>query len=122
MPVAFDANEEREIVRALALAKEFNLDPIIVRREAATSSTTSRPQSPSRPFGKLPGGGWRCRTWGAVGEEAAKSMPIRITRMRQNAPKGPAALDKAGIPFAFSTGGLESHRVRAERRANGQRR
>ena len=30
MPVAFDASEEREILRALAFAKEFNLDPIIV--------------------------------------------------------------------------------------------
>ena len=30
MPVAFDASEEREIVRALTFAKEFNLDPIIV--------------------------------------------------------------------------------------------
>ena len=28
--VAFDASEEREILRALAFAKEFNLDPIIV--------------------------------------------------------------------------------------------
>ncbi len=30
MPVAFEASEEREILRALAFAKEFNLDPIIV--------------------------------------------------------------------------------------------
>ena len=30
VPVAFDASEEREILRALAFAKEFNLDPIIV--------------------------------------------------------------------------------------------
>src|SRR6185503_20714651 len=30
MPVAFDAVEEREIVRALAFAKEFNLDPLII--------------------------------------------------------------------------------------------
>ena len=30
IPVAFDASEEREILRALAFAKEFNLDPIIV--------------------------------------------------------------------------------------------
>src|SRR4029078_6825995 len=30
MPVAFDASEEREIVRALAFAKEFNLDPLII--------------------------------------------------------------------------------------------
>ena len=35
VPVAFDASEEREILRALAFAKEFNLDPIIVGAEAA---------------------------------------------------------------------------------------
>ena len=30
VPVAFEASEEREILRALAFAKEFNLDPVIV--------------------------------------------------------------------------------------------
>ena len=30
VPVAFEASEQREILRALAFAKEFNLDPIIV--------------------------------------------------------------------------------------------
>ena len=28
--------------------------------------------------------------------------------MRQNAPKVPAALDRAGIPFAFTAGGLQT--------------
>ncbi len=30
MPVAFDASEEREILRALGFAEEFSLDPMIV--------------------------------------------------------------------------------------------
>src|SRR6185503_2809048 len=30
MPVVFDAAESREILRAMAMAKEFKLDPIIV--------------------------------------------------------------------------------------------
>ena len=31
LPVAFDASVDREIRRALAIAKEFNLDPIVSR-------------------------------------------------------------------------------------------
>jgi imidazolonepropionase-like amidohydrolase len=39
----------------------------------------------------------------AVPEEES----MRTIRARQNAPKQPAALAKAGVPFAFSSGGLQ---------------
>src|SRR5439155_23854978 len=35
-------------------------------------------------------------------------VPIRVTRMQQNAPKVAAALEKAAIPFAFSSEGLQN--------------
>ena len=111
MPVAFDANEEREIVRALALAKEFNLDPIIVGGAEAANVIDDLKAAKARVivsanFQAAGGGVGRGGGGGRGGAEV--DTPIRITRMRQNAPKGPAALDKAGIPFAFSMGGLQN--------------
>jgi len=51
-----------------------------------------------------------CRIEGARGRAGGgdADTPVRITRMRQNAAKVPAALEKAGIPFAFTVGGLQS--------------
>ena len=108
MPVAFEASEEREILRALAFAKEFNLDPIIVggaeagnvidELKAARASVIV-----SANF-QAAGGGGR----GGRGGGGDTDTPLRITRMRQNAAKVPAALEKAGIPFAFTIGGLQT--------------
>ena len=81
IPVAFEAGEEREIRRALAIAKEFNLDPIVDRRGGR-------------------GGGGR---GGGGGEET-----LRTIRARVNAPRAPAALEKAGVPYAFTSGGLQN--------------
>jgi imidazolonepropionase-like amidohydrolase len=51
-------------------------------------------------------GGGGGRGGGRGGGEV--DTPIRVTRMRQNAAKVPAALEKAGIPFAFTIGGLQN--------------
>lgn len=107
MPVAFDASEEREIVRALAFAKEFNLDPIIVGGAEAANAIDELKAAKARVivsanFQAAGGGGGRFG--GRGGGET--DTPIRVSRMRQNAVKVPAALDKAGIPFAFTIGGL----------------
>jgi imidazolonepropionase-like amidohydrolase len=111
MPVAFDASEEREILRALAFAKEFNLDPIIVGGAEAGNVIDDLKTAKARVIvsanfqaagaaagGRGAGGG------GGRGSDA--DTPLRIVRMRQNAAKVPAALEKAGIPFAFTAGGL----------------
>ena len=110
VPVAFEASEQREILRALAFAKEFNLDPIIVggaeagsviddlKAAKAAVIVSANFQAAGTPAGR--GGG------GRGGGDA--DTPLRITRMRQNAAKVPAALEKAGIPFAFTMGGLQS--------------
>ena len=107
MPVAFDASEEREIVRALAFAKEFNLDPIIVGGAEAANVIDDLKAAKARVivsanFQAAGGGGGRGRGGGEI------DTPIRVTRMRQNAAKVPAALEKAGIPFAFTVGGLQN--------------
>jgi len=112
MPVAFDATEEREIVRALAFAKEFNLDPIIVGGAEAANVIDELKSAKARVivsanFQAAGGaGGGRFGGGGRGGGEA--DTPIRVTRMRQNAAKVPAALEKAGIPFAFTVGGLQN--------------
>jgi len=111
MPVAFDASEEREIVRALAFAKEFNLDAIIVGGAEAANVIDDLKAAKARVivsanFQAAGGGGGRFGGGGRGGGEV--DTPIRVTRMRQNAAKVPAALEKAGIPYAFTIGGLQN--------------
>ena len=110
VPVAFDASEEREIVRALAFAREFNLDPIIVGGAEAGNVIDDLKNAKAKVIVsanfQAAGGGGRGGAGGGRGGEA--DTPLRIMRMRQNAAKVPAALEKAGIPFAFTIGGLQS--------------
>ncbi len=111
MPVAFDAVEEREIVRALAFAKEFNLDPIIVGAAEAANVIDELKAAKARVIVSTNiqaiGGGGRGGFGGGRGGGEVDT-PIRVTRMRQHAIKVPAALDKAGVPFAFTQGGLQN--------------
>ena len=106
VPVAFEASEEREILRALAFAREFNLDPIIVGGAEASNVIEELKAAKARVivsanFQAAGGAGGR---GGGRGGDA--DTPVRIIRMRQNAAKVPAALEKADIPFAFTLGGL----------------
>jgi imidazolonepropionase-like amidohydrolase len=108
IPVAFDASEQREILRALAFAKEFNLDPIIIGGAEAGSVIDDLKAAKARVVVsanfQAAGGGGR----GGGGRGGESDTPIRVTRMRQNAVKVPAALEKAGIPYAFTSGGLQN--------------
>ena len=108
IPVAFEATEEREILRALAFAKEFNLDPVIVGGAEAASVLDDLKAAKARVIVTtnvqgLGGGGGRGGRGGGEND-----TPIRVTRMRQAATRVPAALEKAAIPFAFTAGGLQN--------------
>jgi imidazolonepropionase-like amidohydrolase len=104
MPVAFEADEAREIRRALALAEEFKLDPVISGgREADQVAGELKARNvrviynvnyPTRPRQLSPDA----------------DEPVNALRTRANAPKVPAALEKAGVPFAFSSSGLREGR------------
>lgn len=104
IPVAFDANQAREIARVLRLARELDVNPIVTGgREAADMAADLKAANapviyslnyPTRP-----------RTLPPDADE-----PLDTLRARANAPKAPAALAKAGVTFAFSTGGLEQAR------------
>jgi imidazolonepropionase-like amidohydrolase len=112
VPVAFDASEEREILRALAFAKEFNLDPIIVGGAEAANVIDDLKAAKARVIVsanfQAAGGGAGGRGGAGGGRGGETDTPVRIIRMRQNAAKVPAELEKAGIPYAFTIGGLQN--------------
>ena len=101
MPVVFHANREMEIVRALELAKEFNLRLIIMggqeagkvidRLKAADASVILSLNLPKRT---------------ASASADADPEPLELLRFRADAPKTAGLLRSAGIPFAFHSGGL----------------
>ena len=107
MPVAFEAGELREILRALAMAREFKLDPIINGGLEAAEAVADLKAAGARVILTLNAGGAAGQAGGGRGGAAADTA-IRVTRMQQNAPKAAAALEKAGIAYAFSSQGLQA--------------
>jgi imidazolonepropionase-like amidohydrolase len=109
LPVAFEAGEFREILRALAMAKEFNLDPIVTGGVEADEAAADLKAANAKVILTLSAanaqGG---RGGGGGGGRGGADTPIRVTRMQQNAPKVPAALEKAGITYAFSSQGMQA--------------
>lgn len=116
LPVAIEANLAVEIARALALAKEFNLDPIIVggaeSGDVAADIAAARgrviyslnfPMPPDEGRGGRGGAGGGGGGRGGVPEEEQ----LRVIRARVNAPKMPALLAQARVPFAFTSGNLQ---------------
>jgi imidazolonepropionase-like amidohydrolase len=103
MPVVMYANSEREISRALDLAREFNLRAIIAGGlEAWKVADRLREQNVpvllSLNFPK--------RTTAQVTE--ADPEPLRILRERVEAPKNAGRLAAARVRFAFQSGALAS--------------
>jgi imidazolonepropionase-like amidohydrolase len=105
MPVSFEAGELREILRALAMAKEFNLDPIVTGGIEADEAVADLKAANARVILTLAAANAQA---GRGGGRGGNDTPIRITRMQQKAPKVAAALEKAGIPYAFSSEGLQT--------------
>lgn len=100
LPVAFEGETAREILRGLDMAKNFKLDPIVTNgREAGEVAADLKAANarvllslnyPTRPENLAPDA----------------DEPLRALRDRANAPKTAAALASAGVPFAFATAGL----------------
>ena len=112
LPVALDANLPREIDRVLAIASEFNLDPIVVGASGAAERTAELAAAKARVIlslnlpGGQGGGAGRGGGGGGGGRGGGGAPPsLRELKERQDAPKVPAALAKASIPFAFTSGG-----------------
>ncbi len=100
LPVAIEAGDAVEIRRALAFAREFKLTLIVAGAlgageaaadlKAAGAKVIYSLDYPVRPRSLAP----------------AADEPLRVLRARANAPKVPAALLQAGVPFAFASKGL----------------
>src|SRR5215813_7020369 len=100
MPVAFTANSEREIRRAIGLGEEFNLKfmiagglqsyqvaDVLKQKNVTVLLSLNYPQRPANL-------------------EDPESEPLRVLRDRAAAPTSAAALSKAGVRFAFQSGYL----------------
>ena len=100
LPVAFEAGLYREIVRALDMAKEFKLSPMISGAIEADLAAAELKAANARVLFSV-NYPTRSRALAPDAEEAAREL-----RLRARAPKAPAALAAAGVPFAFAGAGL----------------
>jgi len=100
LPVAFEANEGRQILRALKLAKELKLEPIVTGARRADEVAADLKAGNVRVVCSL-NYPVRPRTLAPDADE-----PLSALRDRAEAPKVPAALAAAGVSFAFSSSGL----------------
>jgi len=100
VPVAFEANHAREILRALKLAKELKLQPIVTGgREADEVAADLKSQSVRVIYSlNLP---QRPRNLAPDADETFASL-----KLRADAPKVPGKLAKAGVTFAFESAGV----------------
>ncbi len=103
VPVVMAASEQREIERALNLAKEFNLRPIIAGGEeadkvAARLKAENVPVLLSLNFPRAAG----------PASPEADPEPLRVLRQRVEAPKTAAKLAQAGVRFAFESGAVSN--------------
>lgn len=105
MPVAFEAGSEREILRALAMAAEFKLTPIIVGGIEAPAVADDLHAAHAAVICAMT---FRAGGGGGRGGRGGGATPERVVEIEKNAPKVPAELAKAGIPFAFTSEGLQT--------------
>ena len=101
LPVAFEANSSREILRALAMANEFKLDPMITGAQEADQVAGELKARNVRVVYNV-NYPTRSRALPPDADESAS-----VLRARANAPKVPGALEKAGVSFAFSSTGVQ---------------
>ncbi len=114
VPMVMLANTQREIERALDLAKEFNLRAIIAGGTEAWK-VADRLKAESVPV-LLTVNFPRRTTTPAVD---ADPDPLRVLRERVEAPKGAAVLQAAGVTYAFTSGGAFPEFLANVRRAVG---
>ena len=102
-PVVMFASSQREIERALDLAKEFGLKPIIAGGSEAYT-VAARLKAEGVPV--LLSANFPRRT--SAPSPDADPDPLRVLRERVEAPKSPAKLQAAGVRFALQSGGSNS--------------
>jgi imidazolonepropionase-like amidohydrolase len=103
MPVVMWAGTQREIERALDLAKEFNLRAIIAGGNEAYK-VVDRLRADGVPVIATLNFPRRSERQ----SEDADPDPVRVLRERADAPKNAGRLAQAGIRFAFTDGGMSN--------------
>lgn len=103
IPVVFNANREIDIIRALDLIKEFNLNGIIAGGQEAWKVAD---RLKAQNVAVLLSLNFPKRTASASVEADPESM--EVLRLRAETPKGPAKLAQAGVKFAFQSDGAKS--------------
>lgn len=108
-PAIMLANSEREIIRALDLAKEFKLKAIIAGG-SESYKVTARLKAENVPvllslnFPRRAAAGGGGFGGGRGGGSADDPEPMSLLRARVQAPKTANALAQAGVKFAFESG------------------
>jgi imidazolonepropionase-like amidohydrolase len=103
MPVVFNAETEREIIRALDLAKEFNLKAIIA---GGTESWKVANRLKQQNVPVLLSLNFPERT--TADAKDADPENLETLRLRVEVPKNALRLKQAGVKFAFESGGLKN--------------
>lgn len=103
MPIVFNADSEREIIRALDLAKEFNLKAII---SGGTESWKAANRLKQQNVPVLLSLNFPERTTAEAKDADPENM--ETLRLRVEVPKNAARLKQAGIRFAFQSGGIKN--------------
>jgi imidazolonepropionase-like amidohydrolase len=103
MPIVFNANSEREIIRALDLSKEFGLKAII---SGGLESWKVADRLKQQNVPVLLSLNFPERT--AAEAKDADPENLETLRLRVEVPKNAARLKQAGVRFAFQTGGLKN--------------
>ncbi|MHB1193257.1 MAG: amidohydrolase family protein [Longimicrobiales bacterium] len=97
-PVLFPATDRKEILRAIATAREMGTKPIVYGAQgayAATDLLSSVPVVVNLNWPSAPKDG-----------DPEEEPALETLRLWDRAPTTPAELQKAGVRFAFSSGGL----------------
>jgi imidazolonepropionase-like amidohydrolase len=100
LPVAFEANQAREILRVLKLARELKLEPIVTGGRGSQEVAADLKSQNVRVIYSL-NYPTRPRTLAPDADE-----PLQALRDRAEAPRTPGELAKAGVTFAFESAGL----------------
>ncbi len=103
MPIVFNANTERDILRALDFAKEFNLKPIISGGLEAGKIADKLKKADAFVLLSL-----NFPKKNTANSAEADPEPMEVLRLRADAPKNAAKLAQAGVKFTFQSGGMPS--------------
>jgi imidazolonepropionase-like amidohydrolase len=104
LPVAFEGETTREILRGLDMARSFKLDPIVTNGREADQVASDLKAANARVILSL---NYPTRPQNLAPDA---DEPLNTLRARANAPKTAGALAKAGVVFAFASAGLNEPR------------